>query len=535
MVVLALLPIAFAANMNGDYLITRTSVIGAAGAVGDYAARGHEYFDVYSPPITSQYGETFWTKMDDVPLPKEIVERFADGVIAVTGYEMDQVTDDGLSIGYNRVYNHHYGAFLVGAGSSLRKMPCGLRDYHMGCMMNGEPSMWMAVPHDSNEDVPSSQFFSEGNGGESRKSFHGYPDGYAQLVARPRNFSLIPMQIDTWNRDTPVHDHDYIAGPLPRAAQSPPGSVYSGLLECPCTDRITKVNDSICSLEGGCWKWPSTAGQSITGDFCPDEPLSQLKAVGNRICSLDTYPGGQMCCPHKSILLDKDQDPWPGKLLTYRMKFRFWFQPWRPPAAVAARLPPARLGAPNPPAAASHANLVRFYWQTESFAGEYDVPRGADSLGHDRGATTYSEAEGYVYTIASEWPAADSVYGCDPTRKKCVPDGTNGFELVYAGGHCHAPNCISLELTIKETGELLCLQRPVRGNGSLTDPFDDMGYITLPPCLWGRDGESGGRALPPRPRVPLNATLRSVCRQNSTVGHYGQMASWQMRGVFYYD
>ena len=160
MVVLALLPIAFAANMNGDYLITRTSVIGAAGAVGDYAARGHEYFDVYSPPITSQYGETFWTKMDDVPLPKEIVERFADGVIAVTGYEMDQVTDDGLSIGYNRVYNHHYGAFLVGAGSSLRKMPCGLRDYHMGCMMNGEPSMWMAVPHDSNEDVPSSQFFS---------------------------------------------------------------------------------------------------------------------------------------------------------------------------------------------------------------------------------------------------------------------------------------------------------------------------------------------------------------------------------------
>jgi hypothetical protein len=137
------------------------------------------------------------------------------------------------------------------------------------------------------------------------------------------------------------------------------------------------------------------------------------------------------------------------------MKFRFWFQPWRPPAAVAARLPPARLGAPNPPAAASHANLVRFYWQTESFAGEYDVPRGADSLGHDRGATTYSEAEGYVYTIASEWPAADSVYGCDPTRQKCVPDGTNGFELVYAGGHCHAPNCISLELTIKETGDPL--------------------------------------------------------------------------------
>ena len=66
-------------------------------------------------------------------------------------------------------------------------------------------------------------------------------------------------------------------------------------------------------------------------------------------------------------------------------------------------------------------------------------------------------------------------------------------------------------------------------------PFDDKGYSTLPPCLWGRDGEGGGLALSPRPRVPLNATLRSVCRQNSTIGHYGQMASWQMRGVFYYD
>ena len=57
------------ANMNGDYLITRTSEIGAAGIVGDYATRGHEFFDVYSVPITSRYGETFWTRMPDVPLP----------------------------------------------------------------------------------------------------------------------------------------------------------------------------------------------------------------------------------------------------------------------------------------------------------------------------------------------------------------------------------------------------------------------------------------------------------------------------------
>ena len=43
------------------------------------------------------------------------------------------------------------------------------------------------------------------------------------------------------------------------------------------------------------------------------------------------------------------------------MKFRFWFQEYIHATATTP---------------ASHENLVRFYWQTESFAGEYDIPRG---------------------------------------------------------------------------------------------------------------------------------------------------------------
>jgi len=452
-------------------------------------------------------------------LPKDIVDRFDTDVIAITGYEMDQVTPDGQSIPFNRVYNHHYGAWIVGAGATMRKVKCGPREYHAGCMMNGEPHIWKAIPHDLDEEVPSAQFFSEGNGGESRKSFHGYPNGFAQLVASPRNFSLGPMQIDTWNRDTPLLGHEFVAGPLPRSAQAPKDALYSGLLECPCTDRVRRVNGSLCSDEGGCWLFPATAGQSATGPFCPDEPLSQLKAIGNRICALDTYPGGQMCCPHKAILLDRDQNPWPDQLLTYYMKFRFWFQPWRSTPA-------------------SHANLERFYWQTESYAGEYDIPPGPTSIGKDRGATSYDAQDGYVYTIASEWPAAWTVWGCDPTNAtgpQCVPDGVRGFELAYAGGHCHAPNCLSIELKIKETGEVLCRQKPLWGTGDVEhDPFDDAGYATLPPCLW-RGVNDSDISLPPRPRVPIHATLRTVCRQNSTIGHTGQMASWQMRGVFYFD
>ncbi len=57
-------------------------------------------------------------------------------------------------------------------------------------------------------DVPSSQWFSEGNGGESRKSFHGYPKGYAQLIGSPDSWHITPMQIDTRNRECGVTPAD---------------------------------------------------------------------------------------------------------------------------------------------------------------------------------------------------------------------------------------------------------------------------------------------------------------------------------------
>jgi hypothetical protein len=43
-------------------------------------------------------------------------------------------------------------------------------------------------------------FISEGNGGESRKSFHGYPEGFAQLIESPQNWHITPMQVDSKGR-----------------------------------------------------------------------------------------------------------------------------------------------------------------------------------------------------------------------------------------------------------------------------------------------------------------------------------------------
>ena len=94
-----------------------------------------------------------------------------------------------------------------------------------------------------------------------------------------------------------------------------------------------------------------------------------------------------------------------------------------------------------------------------------------------------------------------------------------------------APSCLGIELTRNDTGELLCNQLPVYGKGDVTtDKFDESGYVALPPCVWGDDG------LVDAPIIPKGTYIRSVKRNRNTfVGHYGEMASWQMRGVCHDD
>jgi hypothetical protein len=53
-------------------------------------------------------------------------------------------------------------------------------------------------------------------------------------------------------------------------------------------------------------------------------------------------------------------------------------------------------------------------------------------------------------------------------------------------------------------------------------------YVVLPPCLWG-DASEG---LAPPSWLPPNTPMFSVKRNRNTwTGHFGEMASWQMRGV----
>ena len=64
-------------NMNGEYLLAPTPNGKTAWSTNfkDYPG-GVESFDFYAGPVTSTYGEVFWTSLPEVKLPAEIVKRF---------------------------------------------------------------------------------------------------------------------------------------------------------------------------------------------------------------------------------------------------------------------------------------------------------------------------------------------------------------------------------------------------------------------------------------------------------------------------
>lgn len=248
------------------------------------------------------------------------------------------------------------------------------------------------------------------------------------------------------------------------------------------------------------------------GGRCPPRPRSDLLETRNPTCDVRTYQGGLMCCHHGWLLTDKEQAAQvPSDIFAYHMKFRIWFQEYVP-------ADPAR-GTP-----ASHQNLVRFYY--DFGCGEYDVLRSPEGTPPNE-RVQRNEAHWQVKDMLRPGSLRNSVYHTG------LPNATQvGVKLIYANGHCHAASCISLELYNNDTGELLCRQVGHMGRTRNPDTvrgadYDEAGYVTIPPCLWG-EGSPG--LLPPR-LLTWETNLTSVKRTNSTYGHTGEMAHWQMRGV----
>ena len=111
------------------------------------------------------------------------------------------------------------------------------------------------------------------------------------------------------------------------------------------------------------------------------EPAADLLQQKNPTCWVNTYEGGLSCCHHKTVLLDEDQEQ-PEGFMTYHLKFRFYFQPYEPKTDTNS---------------ASHQNLIRFFVETEAWAGEYDIPK----------ADPTTPPEESVYQITARWKVSN--------------------------------------------------------------------------------------------------------------------------------
>eukprot|EP00051_Salpingoeca_urceolata_P026537 m.477668 g.477668 ORF g.477668 m.477668 type:complete len:870 (+) comp20913_c0_seq1:229-2838(+) len=264
-------------NMNGDYVIAATPKAGNISLFPsqyrDYPG-GTEYFDVYSPMIEQLYSQVYWTRMDTVPLPEEIIKRFDGRTMAVVGFEVNQVRKlpDGseVTVPINVVYNHHFESDMIGKAAKLIKVDQDdPRVPRTGHHHPYDPEGKVTIVHDPHADTetPSSAAFGAANGGEWRKSFHGFAPGFAKIIQSPQAFSFTPMQIDTWNRDKMnLTGGPFVPGPVPLNSLAPkdgPDAIYSGLLECPVTTRIHKVVDGAYAtqIEGSCGYQISSMGE----------------------------------------------------------------------------------------------------------------------------------------------------------------------------------------------------------------------------------------------------------------------------------
>ena len=300
-------------NVGSKYMFDNPNPAAPRQFDTDFASRpaSTKYFELYAGPIETRYGEVFWSGLPKVPLPPDVIARYAGKTIAIVGYEEDQVvkaedagTDEDVPVPITAVYNHHYVAWLKGANAEMIE----LDEDNADTSIAGHPlKMHAYALNDPNPSslIPTSQFFSEGNGGESRKSYHGYPPGMAQLLDSPEYFIMTPMNIDTWNRNR-TFNQSFVPSIEPKASAAPmtgPDAVYSGHLECPCTDRIVKssVHTYTTQLTGTCAAVVADAqscfdGAATVGVAASAALAASVRAPMSEACStLNVNITGEQC------------------------------------------------------------------------------------------------------------------------------------------------------------------------------------------------------------------------------------------------
>ena len=246
-----------------------------------------DFFDVYGE-VRTKYSEVYWTRNLPIDLPPKLVQRFKNKVMAITGYEVDQVTHKGpqpgstttkeqlggfscyprcdeggvdKSVPIYHAYNHHYFSWLIGEDAEL---------YKRKSRVPNPTFTAFRAKNGTDHAFPVSIVYKENPGGEFRKSYHGYPSGYAQLIHSPTQWIVEPMQVDTHNRNYDINDDisGYKPWFLPKQfTDNNMTDLHSGmspLIECPCTDRITKSKTQVSVM--------------VTNGTCGDKVIGSMQA-----------------------------------------------------------------------------------------------------------------------------------------------------------------------------------------------------------------------------------------------------------------
>ena len=233
---------------------------------------GGKYVDVYTKVIASLYSQVNWD-VHDVAFPADFVKEYDGRVVNIVGYEFDIVRPAGApcvssssanpvpcertSVPSYEQYNHHYNNNLFGKGTKFVKTGIPSTDpmvTHVGGM-DGYSIVTDKDVAPAQPAAPATQFLPMGNGAESRLTIKYFPPGYGALLESPTHTTIQPMIIDTKARNTTAGLPPGRHGPVVKASNVGPEEMYSGLMECPCTDAFPRAPATATTLGiGSCAK-----------------------------------------------------------------------------------------------------------------------------------------------------------------------------------------------------------------------------------------------------------------------------------------
>eukprot|EP00931_Biecheleriopsis_adriatica_P119607 TRINITY_DN94830_c0_g1_i1.p1 TRINITY_DN94830_c0_g1~~TRINITY_DN94830_c0_g1_i1.p1 ORF type:complete len:509 (+),score=48.69 TRINITY_DN94830_c0_g1_i1:28-1554(+) len=456
-----------------------------------------EFFDVYSHPFKLNYAEALHSFQEALPLPKDVIQRFEGRTMAVTGYETDwEIFDAGKwrRAKCTEAYTHHYQLYMFSSKASPEVVNRNLHpnDDIPPPLYPPEQSIQKALP----VQAPLVQTFMEGNGNENRGSFHGLPEGFAQLIDSPAFLRNLYHVINTRTPSGTARWGPGSDAPLPQASVAPLDAPYSGLIECPCSSRRGDYRRTGIIAQN----FPSNKSGKPFKALCV--PGGMLETQQNSICRVESYQGGLQCCDEGMIMLDIGQNlPMPPSKFRYRMRWYFLdYESLRKRPQEAFFL----------------------FAETEDWQSEFDIS-------HKRAPS--------IQVLTRNFRARDLFGGLlgwnSPHRFNCsrlttamcggvheVEAAGGYFELRYAHFHQHVGMLGGILLNT-DTGEVLCETQGVYGTGDTS--MNELGYVVaIPPCVWHDEA----------PQLHLDSNLSSIAKYNASTPHLAVMSMWEMRGAF---